>query len=86
MGYFSSAPRSVATTPSDSPVLAAQVVNKKLDLWLRRLERAHELLDQQGVALYTWRKGQDVMVEAEGIIKEALQEMGRDKGEAHREP
>ncbi|KAM4057267.1 DEAD/DEAH box helicase [Hirsutella rhossiliensis] len=84
MSYFSSGPRSAETTPSDSPVLGAQVVNKKLDLWLRRLERAHEELDKQGVALYTWRKGQDVMVEAEAIVKEALEEMERAKGEAQR--
>lgn len=73
MNYFSSGPRSGATTPSGSPILCAQAVNKKLELWLRRLERAHEQLDRQGVALYMWRKGQDVMVEAEAIVKDALE-------------
>lgn len=84
MSYFSSAPRSVEATPSGSPVLGAQVVNKKLELWLRRLERAHEQLDEQGVTLYTWRKGQDVMVEAEAIVKQALEDMERDRGNVKR--
>lgn len=46
-------------------------VNKKLELWLRRLERAHETLEREGVRLYTWRKGDDVVSEAVGIVKEA---------------
>ncbi|PFH63184.1 hypothetical protein XA68_16623 [Ophiocordyceps unilateralis] len=69
LNYWSGA----ATSPTTgSPVLGA---NKKLDLWLRRLERAHELLERNSVALYTWRRGQDVMVEAAAIVKEALREM-----------
>ncbi|KJZ76492.1 hypothetical protein HIM_04221 [Hirsutella minnesotensis 3608] len=75
MNYFGGS-RSAVTTPSGSPVLGATAVNKKLDLWLRRLERAHEQLDREGVALYTWRKGQDVMVEAAAIVDDALKEMG----------
>ncbi|KAK0645843.1 hypothetical protein B0T16DRAFT_412045 [Cercophora newfieldiana] len=51
---------------------ANEPINKKLDLWRQRLARAHEILDQQGVQLYTWRKGDDVIKEAEGIVKEAL--------------
>lgn len=47
-------------------------VNRKLELWRRRLERAHETLDREGVALYTWRKGEDVVLEAVGLVKEAL--------------
>ncbi|KAI3391317.1 hypothetical protein diail_7605 [Diaporthe ilicicola] len=46
-------------------------VNKKLELWLRRLERAHDTLEREGVRLYTWRKGNDVVSEAVGIVKEA---------------
>ena len=53
---------------------AATGVNKKLELWRRRLARAHEILDEQGVALYTWRRGYDVIEEATGIIKAALEE------------
>ncbi|RDA92053.1 hypothetical protein CP533_0977 [Ophiocordyceps camponoti-saundersi (nom. inval.)] len=61
------------TTATGSPVLGP---NKKLDLWLRRLERANDLLEKRGVALYTWRRGQDVMVEAAAIVRDALREMG----------
>lgn len=47
-------------------------VNKKLELWRRRVERAHEMLDREGVQLYTWRRGEDVVLEAVGIVREAL--------------
>ncbi|KAL2263340.1 hypothetical protein VTK26DRAFT_7220 [Humicola hyalothermophila] len=57
---------------------AAAAINKKVDLWLRRLARAHEVLDAHGVKLYTWRKGEDVIKEAEGIVKEALREVRGD--------
>lgn len=49
-----------------------QPVNKKLELWRRRLERAHEMLDREGVQLYTWRRGEDVVLEAVGIVREVL--------------
>ncbi|KAK3332545.1 hypothetical protein B0T19DRAFT_344987, partial [Cercophora scortea] len=52
-----------------------QPINKKLDLWRRRLARAHETLDALGVPLYTWRRGEDVIMEAEGIVREALKGM-----------
>jgi len=60
-----------------SPSLATdgasgEPINKKLDLWRRRLARAHEILDEQGVQLYTWKKGDDVIKEAEGIVKQAI--------------
>lgn len=54
-------------------------VNKKLELWRRRLARAHEQLDHQGVALYTWRRGQDVEAEAMGIIKRYLRDLERER-------
>ncbi len=41
-----------------------------MDLWLRRLSRAHEILDAQGVKLYTWRRREDVIKEAEGAMRE----------------
>ncbi|KAK0710869.1 hypothetical protein B0H67DRAFT_491820, partial [Lasiosphaeris hirsuta] len=53
---------------------AGEPFNKKVDLWRRRLARAHELLDGQGVKLYTWRRGQDVTREAEGIVREATRQ------------
>lgn len=48
-------------------------VNKKLELWRRRLERAHDRLDREGVRLYTWRRGQDVVLEAVGLVRETLE-------------
>ncbi|KAL3954652.1 hypothetical protein ACCO45_010215 [Purpureocillium lilacinum] len=60
-----------------SPTLGP--VNKKLELWRRRLARAHEVLDAQGVSLYTWRRGQDVEAEAVGIVRQALEEMAREE-------
>ncbi|KAJ4424127.1 hypothetical protein N0V82_001175 [Gnomoniopsis sp. IMI 355080] len=52
-------------------------VNKKLDLWRRRLERAHEMLDREGVRLYTWRRGEDVVLEAVGLVKETMRASGK---------
>ncbi|KAI1653209.1 hypothetical protein F4813DRAFT_383418 [Daldinia decipiens] len=49
------------------------VMNKKLDLWRRRLQRAQETLERQGVALYTWRRGDEVMDEAIGIVKRCME-------------
>jgi phosphatidate phosphatase APP1 len=57
------------------------VVNKKVDMWRRRLARAHDALDHIGVQLYTWRKGDDVIAEAEGIVRRELEELGRKKGQ-----
>lgn len=51
-------------------------VNKRLELWQRRLERAHDVLDQQGVHLYTWKRGDEVIAEAVGIVKTELKAMG----------
>ncbi|EPE10466.1 actin patch protein [Ophiostoma piceae UAMH 11346] len=47
-------------------------VNKKVDMWHRRLAHAQDILAPHGVALYTWRRGQDVAVEAVGIVKRAM--------------
>lgn len=58
--------------------------NKKLDLWRRRLQRAQEALDRQGVALYTWRRGDEVVDEALGIVRAALADMGVGVGERGR--
>lgn len=48
-------------------------VNRKLELWRRRLQRAHEMLDRDGVKLYTWRRGEDVGLEAVGIVRDFLE-------------
>ncbi|KAL2123424.1 hypothetical protein VTJ04DRAFT_3879 [Mycothermus thermophilus] len=70
-GAYPSSPTSTATTAANDPM-----ATKKVELWLRRLARAHELLDSRGVRLYTWRRGEDVIAEAEGIVREALKGMG----------
>ncbi|KAH7170177.1 hypothetical protein EDB81DRAFT_636925 [Dactylonectria macrodidyma] len=69
--------RSDGNTPSGSPSFGPQAVNKKLELWRRRLARAQEQLDGLGVSLYTWRRGHDVITEAEAIVKRALSDMNR---------
>ncbi|KAI1085466.1 hypothetical protein F5B20DRAFT_5074 [Whalleya microplaca] len=51
-------------------------VNKKLDLWRRRLQRAQETLEGINVRLYTWRRGEDVVDEAVGIVGGVLRGMG----------
>ena len=89
-GSYKSATRagtqSGSTTPSasGSPTLGPQGVNKKLELWRRRLARAHELLDSQGVVLYTWRTGHDVVAEAVGLVKQAQQDMEPKHGQGRR--
>ncbi|KAK9776034.1 putative gluconokinase [Seiridium cardinale] len=64
--------------PSDAPL------SKKLDLWHRRLQRAHETLDREGVALYTWRRGGDVVEEAVGLVRNKMKEMGIRVGEGEK--
>lgn len=82
-GAYAASIVETATQPNGTAATAA--VNKKVDLWLRRLSRAHEILDGQGVKLYTWRRGDDVIAEAKGIVREALREMGQgDKGSGFR--
>ncbi|KAI0594854.1 hypothetical protein F4775DRAFT_605861 [Biscogniauxia sp. FL1348] len=56
---------------------SAAVVNKKVELWKRRLERAEYTLDRLGVPLYTWRRGADVEEEAVGIVRRWLEGDGK---------
>ncbi|KAK0765916.1 hypothetical protein N5P37_001856 [Trichoderma harzianum] len=77
LSFYRPSSRSGNTSPSGSPTMGA--VNKKLELWRRRLVRAHDQLDHLGVALYTWRRGQDVEAEAIGIIKRYLSELDKEK-------
>jgi hypothetical protein len=35
------------------------------------------VLDREGVRLYTWRRGEDVVAEAEGIVRAAQDEVRR---------
>ncbi|KAI5918426.1 hypothetical protein F4810DRAFT_715519 [Camillea tinctor] len=63
---------------SNGLAATAAVVNKKVELWKRRLERAEYTLDRIGVPLYTWRRGEDVEKEAVGIVNGWLDgEIGR---------
>ncbi|KAI0887629.1 uncharacterized protein GGS22DRAFT_198818 [Annulohypoxylon maeteangense] len=73
-GTFSTTGGGSSSTGSLTPPAAA--VNKKLDMWRRRLQRAQETLERQGVKLYTWRRGEEVVDEAVGIVKGCLREMG----------
>ncbi|KAI1419165.1 hypothetical protein F5Y12DRAFT_779278 [Xylaria sp. FL1777] len=57
-------------TPSQGPL------NKKVELWRRRLDRAQDILSQHGVPLYTWRRGEDVVAETIGIVRETMRELG----------
>ncbi|KAK2041441.1 actin patch protein 1 [Colletotrichum somersetense] len=72
--------RSGSTSPTGSPSLgpaaAAPPPNRKHELWMRRLQRAQEILESHGVALYTWRRGDDVVAEAVGIVREELKKVG----------
>lgn len=80
VSYSRTGTRSASGTPTGSPTMGP--ANRKLDLWRRRLARAHEALDQQGVALYTWRRGQDVMHEAVGIVQSALKDLEKKNKES----
>lgn len=51
-------------------------VNKKLELWRRRWQRAKEILDSRDVELRSWRIGSDASIEAIDLVQRALTEMG----------
>lgn len=59
-----------ASTPASAPI------NKKVDLWRRRWQRAKEILDKQGVELRSWRVGSDVAHEAVTLVEKNLRQMG----------
>ncbi|KAL0932095.1 actin patch protein [Colletotrichum truncatum] len=70
--------KSGATSPTlGSPTLGPTYPNRKHELWMRRLQRAQEILENHGVALYTWRRGDDVVAEAVGMVKEELRKLGK---------
>lgn len=52
---------------------------------MRRLQRAQEVLEQHGVALYTWRRGDDVVAEAVGMVEEELKRVGNGKGNGEKD-
>ncbi|KAI0544312.1 hypothetical protein F4679DRAFT_42141 [Xylaria curta] len=67
----STPPITAGGSPNEGPL------NKKLELWRRRLERAQDTLSQLGIPLYTWRRGEDVVMEATGIVEEGMRELRR---------
>ncbi|KAG7105477.1 hypothetical protein HYQ45_018580 [Verticillium longisporum] len=77
--------QSTSGTPSGSPPLGATAVNKKVELWNRRLQRAHETLTAHGVRLYTWRRGDDVVAEAVGLVEQATRGSGGGEKDARTE-
>ncbi|KAL8356646.1 hypothetical protein RB601_001784 [Gaeumannomyces tritici] len=68
------------TTTTAATTTTTTALDKKVALWHGRLTRAHEVLAREGVALYTWRRGDDVVLEAQGIVRDALREMERSGG------
>ncbi len=62
-----------ASPTMGSPVLGPADM-RRVELWKRRLQRAQEMLEPHNVALYTWRRGDDVIIEAVGLVMEALKE------------
>ena len=49
----------------------APPISKKEEMWKRRWERAEEIFRGKGVLLRSWRRGEDVMNEAVGLIEKA---------------
>jgi phosphatidate phosphatase APP1 len=60
---------SQGSTPKDR-------VNKKLDLWIRRVKHAQEVLGQQGIEFRTWRTGTDVAHISINLAEKHLRAMG----------
>jgi phosphatidate phosphatase APP1 len=60
---------------------------KKEQLWRQRWAHAEQVLKDQGVILRAWRKGSDIMGEAERIVRDAEKKFKRDeqRGEASQE-
>ncbi|KAF9872975.1 actin patch protein [Colletotrichum karsti] len=78
--------KSGATSPTvGSPTLGPTYPNRKHELWMRRLQRAQEVLEHHGVALYTWRRGDDVVAEAVGMVREELKRVGVGEKDARTE-
>ncbi|KAK7990591.1 hypothetical protein PG990_014871 [Apiospora arundinis] len=47
-------------------------------------EARRERLEHEGVALYTWRRGEDVIREADGLVRGAMRDMGIQTGEGEK--
>ncbi|EZF30666.1 hypothetical protein H109_06955 [Trichophyton interdigitale MR816] len=51
-------------------------LNKREEMWLRRWERAKEMLDREGVPLYSWRDGGDVEEICLELVRKAQKKIG----------
>ena len=66
-----------ATNEGGNNEAAAPLINKREELWKRRLARAREALDGSGIVLKIWHEGQDVSKDATDLVERARTE-GRD--------
>jgi phosphatidate phosphatase APP1 len=53
---------------------SAPPLNKKVELWKRRWDRAKTILEREGVMLKSWRVGADVMSDAIRLVEKAAKE------------
>lgn len=60
---------------NESSIPPAPLPNKREELWLRRWERASEILEKHNVVLGSWRVGGDAQPVCLWLIEEALQNM-----------
>ena len=49
-------------------------ISKKEEMWKQRLARAKKIFAEKGVVLQTWRRGEDVMDDAVGLVERAKRE------------
>lgn len=57
-----------------NPTNPNPAINKKEDLWKRRWAATKAAMDAQGVMLRSWRIGDDVVEDAVGLIRKAMEE------------
>jgi len=57
-----------------APNGSGQTVNKRLDLWRQRWERAERYCKNKKVVLVSWRVGTDALVESVKLVEKALRE------------
>jgi hypothetical protein len=78
--YSTNAPRQgLNRTSTGSTLGGEQYGSKKEQLWRQRWANAEQTLGDHGVILRGWRVGEDLMGEAERIIKEADKKFKKDE-------
>ncbi|PYI02669.1 actin cytoskeleton organization protein App1 [Aspergillus sclerotiicarbonarius CBS 121057] len=65
------------SNPNPTTAPAAPLPNRREELWRRRWERAHELLEKQGVVLGSWRVGHDAQDVSAWLVEEAMKDIRR---------